>query len=147
MARSIKRFGLTPRFGLGHAEMTDLGTGTEAPVLFATSISWDNETDEYVQKNHLGQDMGIMLYDARVNWQLEANVNHEYEDTFQEFYHPAQELILSNQLGRQLLESQSGFNYDPDDAVSILKTVSINETNDGATTFSLSGTLYYFSGD
>lgn len=148
MAKSIKRFGLTPRWGLGSAETTDLGTGTtSAPVLFATSISWDNETDEFVQKNHLGQDAGLLLYDARLNWSLEANVNHDYEATFQNYYAPAEELVLHNSIGKQLLESQSGFGYDPDDATSILKTVSINETNDGATTLSLGGTIYYFSGD
>lgn len=147
MAKSLLRFGRTPSWGLQHPEMTDTGSAGEQQVLFATNIAWTNETDEYVQKNHLGQDMGLILYDARLGWSMTANVDHEYQSTFQNFYAPAQEVILSNDIGKQLLESESGFGYDPADAVSVLKTVNITQTNDGATELSLDGTIFYFGGE
>lgn len=70
--------------------------------------------------------MGYMIYDAQLDWSMTANVDYEYEDTFQNFYAPAMELVLSNDIGKQLLESSSGLNYDPDDAVSILKSVTLH---------------------
>lgn len=64
MAKSIKRFGRTPVFGLQHPEMTDLGTGTEEQVLFATNVQWTNSQKDYEQLNHLGQVQGYMIYDS-----------------------------------------------------------------------------------
>lgn len=143
--KNIRRFGRTPAWGLQHPEMTDLGTGTEAPVLFATNITWTSEIKDYEQLNHLGQVMGYMITDATMSWSMSANVDHTYEDTFQNYYSTAQEVILSNDIGRHILESPTGLNYDPNDAVSILKTVNITQTNDGAAELSLDGTIYYFN--
>lgn len=147
MAKSIKRWGRTPVWGLQHPEMTDLGTGTEGQVLFATNITWTNSQKDYEQVNHLGQVQGYLIYDAQLDWSMTANVDHTYQTTFQNYYAPAMEVVLSNDIGKQLLESESGLGYDPDDAVSILKTVNITQTNDGAAELSLDGTIYYFGGE
>lgn len=147
MARSIKRFGRTPVWGLQHPEMTDLGTGTEEQVLFATNITWTSEIKDYEQINHLGQVQGYMVYDATMSWSMTANVDHTYQDTFQNYYATAQEVVLSNDIGKHLLESEAGLGYDPDDAVSILKSVNITQTSDGAAELSLDGAIYYFSGE
>lgn len=147
MPKSLKTWGRVPVWGLQHTEMTDVGSGTEEQVLFATNISWSSEIKDYEQSNHLGQIQGYLVYDATMNWSMTANVDAEYEDTFQNYYATAQELVLSNDIGRHILESPTGLNYDPDDAVSILKTVNITQTNDGAAELSLDGTIYYFSGE
>lgn len=147
MPKSLKTWGRVPVWGLQHPEMTDVGSGTEEQVLFATNISWSSEIKDYEQSNHLGQIQGYLVYDATMNWSMTANVDAEYEDTFQNYYATAQELVLSNDIGRHILESPTGLNYDPDDAVSILKTVNITQTNDGAAELSLDGTIYYFSGE
>lgn len=78
---------------------------------------------------------------------MTANVDHEYHDSFQNFYAPAMELVLSNDIGKQLLESPAGLGYNPADATSILKSVNINQSSDGAAELSLDGTIYYFSGE
>lgn len=142
--KNIKRFGSTPVYGLQHEELTDVGSGVYEEVLFATNISWSSEIKDYEQLNFRGQSIGYMITDAQLNWSMQANVNHDYEGNFGDFYHPAQELILSNDIGKQLLESEVGLGYDPQDAVSILKTVNITQTNDGAAELSLDGTIYYF---
>lgn len=147
MAKSIKRWGRTPVWGLQHPEMTDIGSGEMDQVLFATNITWTNSQKDYEQLNHLGQVQGYMIYDAQLDFSMTANVDHEYQDTFQNYYAPAQEVILSNDIGKQLLESETGLGYDPDDAVSILKSINITQTNDGAAELSLDGTIYYFSGE
>lgn len=147
MSKSLRRFGKTPVWGLQHPEMTDLGTGTEEQVLFATQIQWNSEIRDYEQTNHLGQIQGYLVYDATMNWSMTANVDVEFQDTFQNYYTTAQELVLSNDIGRHILESPTGLNYDPQDAISILKTVNISQTNDGAAELSLDGTIYYFSGE
>lgn len=147
MAKSIKTWGLAPVWGLQHPEMTDVGSGVEEQVLFATNITWTNNTSEYQQLNHKGQVMGILLYDATLDWSMTANVSYEYEATFQDYYAPAMEMVLSNDIGRHLLESEKGFAYDPDDAVSVLKTINITQTNDGAASLDLSGTIFYLGGE
>lgn len=147
MAKSIKRWGRTPVFGLQHPEMTDIGSGEMDQVLFATNITWTNSQKDYEQLNHLGQVQGYMIYDAQLDWSLTANVDHTYQTTFQNYYAPAMEVVLSNDIGKQLLESEAGLGYDPNDAVSILKTINITQTNDGAAELSLDGTIYYFSGE
>ncbi len=91
--------------------------------------------------------MGYAIYDAQMDWSMTANVDYEFEDTFQNYYATAQELVLSNDIGKHILESPTGLDYDPDDAVSILKTVNITQTNDGAAELSLDGTVYYFGGE
>lgn len=147
MAKTIKTWGYCPVWGLQHPELTDVGSGEQEQVLFATNISWTNNTSEYQQLNHKGQVQGIMLYDATLDWSLSANISHEYEDTFQNFYAPAMEMVLSNSIGRHLLESDKGFGYDPDDAVSVLKTINITQTNDGPATLDLQGTIFYLGGE
>lgn len=147
MAKSIKRWGITPIWGLEHPEMTDIGSGEEEQVLLANSVDWNNTNKDFEQTNHLGQVQGYMIYDGQMDWSLNATVNNAYKGTFQSYYAPAMELMLSNALGRALLESETGLGYDPDDAVSILKSESISQTSDGAATLSLSGTLYYFGGE
>lgn len=147
MAKSIKRWGRTPVFGLQHPEMTDIGSGEMDQVLFATNVQWTNSQKDYEQLNHLGQVQGYMIYDSQLDWSLTANVDHTYQTTFQNYYAPAMEVVLSNDIGKQLLESEAGLGYDPNDAVSILKTINITQTNDGAAELSLDGTIYYFSGE
>lgn len=147
MAKSIKRWGTTPVWGLEHPEMTDIGSGEEEQVLLATSIDWNNSIKDYEQSNHVGQTQGYMIYDAQMDWSLTANVNHDYQATFQDYYAPAMELMLSNDIGRHLLESDSGLGYCSADATSILKQESISQSNDGAASLSLNGTLYYFGGE
>lgn len=144
MAKSIKRWGKTPVWGLQHPEMTDVGSGVEEQVLFATNITWTNTIKDYEQVNHAGQVQGYMIYDAQLDWSMTANVDYEYQDSFQNYYAPAMEVILSNDIGKQLLESPEGLNYDPADAVSILKSVNITQTSDGAAELSLDGSIYYF---
>lgn len=145
--KNIRRFGRTPVWGLQHAEVTDTGSGGEQQVLFATNITWNTDIKDYEQSNHLGQTQGYLIFDATLGWSMTANVDHEYQSTFQNFYAPAQEVILSNDIGKQLLESPAGLGYNPADATSILKTVNITQTNDGAAELSLDGTIYYFSGE
>lgn len=147
MAKSIKRWGTTPVWGLDHPEMTDIGSGEEEQVLLATSIDWSNSIKDFEQTNHAGQVQGYMIYDGQMDWSLTANVNNDYHDTFQDYYAPAMELMLSNDIGRHLLESDAGLGYCAADATSILKSESLNQTNDGAVSLSLNGTLYYFSGE
>lgn len=145
MAKSIKRWGKTPVWGLQHPEMTDVGSGKQEQVLFATNITWTNTNKDFEQVNHAGQVQGYMIYDAQLDWSMTANVDHAYEGTFQNFYAPAMELVLSNDIGKQLLESPTGLDYDAEDATSILKSVNITQTSDGAAELSLDGTIYYFS--
>lgn len=78
MSKSLRRFGKTPVWGLQHPEMTDLGTGTEEQVLFATQIQWNSEIRDYEQTNHLGQIQGYLVYDATMNWSMTANVDVEF---------------------------------------------------------------------
>lgn len=87
------------------------------------------------------------MIDAQMDWSMTANIDVTYQDTFGGYYFPGAQLILANDVGRRLLESPQGLNYDPADAVSILKQVNISQSNDSATTFDLSGTIYYFSDD
>lgn len=147
MAKSIKRWGKTPVWGLQHPEMTDVGSGKQEQVLFATNITWTNTNKDFEQVNHAGQVQGYMIYDAQLDWSMTANVDHAYEDTFQDYYAPAMELVLSNDIGKQLLESPTGLDYDAEDATSILKSVNITQTSDGAAELSLDGTIYYFGGE
>lgn len=88
-----------------------------------------------------------MMIDAQMDWSMTANIDYEFSDSFGGYYFPGAELVLANDVGRRLLESPKGLNYDPEDAVSILKQVNISQSNDSATTFDLSGTIYYFSDD
>lgn len=147
MAKSIKRWGITPVWGLETPEMTDIGSAGEVQVLLATSVDWTPTIKDYEQVNHAGQVMGYMVYDAQMDWSLSANVNNAYKDTYADYYAPAMELTLSNSMGLDMLESAAGLGYDHADAVSICKSPSISQTSDGAATMSLSGTVYYFGGE
>lgn len=57
------------------------------------------------------------------------------------------EMVLSNSIGRHLLESEKGFGYDPADAVSVLKSVNITQSNDGPASLDLQGTIFYLGGE
>lgn len=148
MAKTIKRFGKTPIYGLERPEMTITDDGsTEEQILLATNINWQNSTKDYEQLGTRGGVIGYMLVDAQMDWSMTANVDVAYSDTFGNYIFPGSEMILSNDIGRRLLEAPQGLNYDPADAVSILKQVSISQSNDGPASFDLSGTVYYFSDD
>lgn len=142
MAKAIKRWGTTPEWGVEHAE-----TACNTQMLLVSSIDWNNSMKDYEQTNHLGQVQGYMIYDGQVDWSMTANIVHNARSTFLDHYVPASELVLSNTLGKEMLENDSGLGYDPDDAVSICKTASISQSSDGAASFNLSGTVYYFGGE
>lgn len=143
MAKSFKRFGVTPAWGLEKVEKED----NKDQVLLANSIDWTNNISDYEQTNHVGQVQGYMIYDATMDWSMSANVIHNKLDCMGEYYAPAMEITLANDLGRKLLESTSGLGYCASEATSILKSESISQTSDGALTLSLNGTVYYFGGE
>lgn len=142
MAKTIKRWGATPVWGLEEVETTTAGQ-----MLLATSIDWTPTMKDYEQTNHLGQVQGYLIYDGQVDWSMTANIIHEKRSAFLDHYVPASEIVLSNTLGKDLLESDAGLGYDPDDAVSICKQASVSQTSDGAASLNLSGTVYYFGGE
>lgn len=143
MAKALKRFGVTPTWGLQKVEKQEGGTQD----LLATSIDMSNNMSDYEQTNHLGQVQGYLIYDGSMDWSMSANVIHDRLDCAMAAYAPAQELMLANDLGRHLLEASSGLGYNPAEATSIIKSVSTSQTNDGPMSLNLNGTIYYFGGE
>lgn len=66
MATLIRTYGEVPEWGIGQAE--------DSALLLTSLDLTTSVTGEYVQKNHLGQTCGLVLYDQEQSWSMSGSL-------------------------------------------------------------------------
>ena len=151
----ILRHGKTPLWGVYDQDI--LGSGDNSGIIL-DSYNYSVEVKDYEQLDEAGRVVGYMVYDQTVNYDMSGTILYG-GSTNSDGYSPAHDsnanmhfsincnkgvgqvfskIAIHNKLG--------GINCKiTNPSTAIVKSYSVNTSQGGAATFSLSGTIYDFS--